>query len=79
MIDTKAQFETMLAVARGKNKPMTLAAYIKAIEAVGLNQQQAGIYFGRSLRTGQGWALGETAVPFAVQLCLEARGMKVTP
>jgi hypothetical protein len=71
MIDNATQFATMLAVSRGRHKPMTAAQYNRAIESTGLNQEGAGRFFGRSRRTGQGWALGETPVPFPVQCCLE--------
>jgi hypothetical protein len=42
---------------------MTPAEFRKAIAQVGLSQQDAGVWFGRSPRTGQRWASGEYAVP----------------
>jgi hypothetical protein len=42
---------------------MTPAEFRAAIAVVGLSQQAAGVWFGRSARTGQRWASGEYAVP----------------
>lgn len=42
---------------------MTPAEFRAAIARVGLSQRAAGVWFGRSPRTGQRWASGEYAVP----------------
>jgi hypothetical protein len=42
---------------------MTPTEYCEAIAHLGLSQQAAGVWFGRSPRTGQRWASGEYAVP----------------
>ena len=45
---------------------MTSNQYRKALEALGMSQQAAANFFGVSLRTSQGYALGEYPVPEAV-------------
>lgn len=42
---------------------MTPAQFRDAIAKVGLSQEAAGIWFGRSERTGQRWASGDYEVP----------------
>jgi len=42
---------------------MTPAQFKSAIDKVGLSQQQAGVWFGRSKRTGKRWASGEYEIP----------------
>jgi DNA-binding transcriptional regulator YiaG len=42
---------------------MTSKQYRKAIESLGLNQQEAAHWLGVSLRTSQNYALGETRIP----------------
>lgn len=68
--DTK-KLRTMLAACRGELEPMTPTDFKDAIAAVGMLQEEAGVYFGRSPRVGQRWALGEQPIPFMVQASLE--------
>ena len=42
---------------------MTPEEFCDAIAKVGLTQEAAGVWFGRSGRTGQRWASGEYEVP----------------
>lgn len=42
---------------------MTPDQFRSAIAKVGLSQEAAGVWFGRSERTGQRWALGQYEVP----------------
>jgi len=42
---------------------MTPAQFRDAIAKVGLSQEAAGVWFGRSPRTGQRWASGDYEVP----------------
>ena len=42
---------------------MTSKQYRKAIESLGLSQQQAARWLGISPRTSQNYALGETRIP----------------
>jgi hypothetical protein len=79
-----------LAEARGAGmgtspdrEAMTPAEFRAAIAKVGLSQAAAGVWFGRSCRTGQRWASGEYEVPdyvarflrFMVRCCLEPTDM----
>ena len=50
---------------------MTANQFRAAIEKVGLSQQRAGLFFGRSGRTGQRWASGEYEVPDYVERFLK--------
>jgi hypothetical protein len=45
---------------------MTPTDYRKALTALGLTQAGAADFLGVSLRTSQGWALGDHRVPVAV-------------
>ena len=45
---------------------MTPAQFRDAIAQVGLSQQKAGVWFGKSKRTGQRWASGDYEVPVYV-------------
>ena len=45
-------------------------AFKEAIAKLGLNQKQAGVFFGCSTRQGQRWALGEAPVPTGVVIAL---------
>jgi len=49
---------------------MTPAQYRRAIATLGLSQEAAGIFMGRSPRVGQSWALGEHAIPESVAMLL---------
>jgi hypothetical protein len=73
MIKNRNQLIELLQLLRraGPRRPMTPTQYKAAIAAVGLSQERAGIFFGYSKRPGQSWALGERAVPWAVQCALE--------
>lgn len=42
---------------------MTPLQFKSAIAKVGLSQERAGLWFGRSEKTGQRWAVGEYPVP----------------
>ena len=42
---------------------MTATQFKIVIDKVGLSQEAAGLFFGRSQRTGQRWATGEYDVP----------------
>jgi hypothetical protein len=42
---------------------MTPTEFRDAIAKVGLSQEAAGVWFGRSKRTGQRWASGDYEVP----------------
>lgn len=50
---------------------MTPKQYKAAIEALGLSQERAGVFFGCSPRQGQRWANKERAIPLAVVYCLQ--------
>lgn len=72
MIADRHQLATMLQAMRDERPQlMTRKKYRDAIEAVGLTQEAAGVFFGWSARRGQAWANGEAIVPWPVQWCLE--------
>jgi hypothetical protein len=52
------------------DKPMTKAEYRRAIEALGLNQVQAGKFLGISDRTSRRWAAGTRPVFPTVEILL---------
>ena len=70
MITSKQQLRDTLSAMRGEGKTMTAEQFKAAIAKVGLSQQRAGIFFGRSPRSGQRWALGELDIPYDVAGCL---------
>ena len=49
-----------------KPKPMTKTAYRAAIDAVGLSQVKASVFFEVDRKTSPRWARGEAPVPGAV-------------
>jgi hypothetical protein len=50
---------------------MTPKQYRAAIEAIGLSQEAAGVFFGVSKRQGQRWASGEAPIPNSVAYALK--------
>lgn len=59
---------------------MTANQFRTAIAALGLTQAGAAEFLGVSLRTSQGWALGEYPVPLAVARLLRLMvKMKLSP
>jgi hypothetical protein len=67
---TNTDLNELLRAMRGENDPMTAAAFRAAITELGLTQQAAGVFFGRSPRVGQRWAAGNIPVPGIVALAL---------
>lgn len=49
---------------------MTRKKYAEAIEALGLSQERAGVFFGYSPRQGQRFARGEVDIPPAVAMLI---------
>jgi len=45
---------------------MTPAQFRSTIATLGLSQEAAAVFMGRSPRTGQSWALGERDIPVSV-------------
>jgi hypothetical protein len=57
---------------------MTAAEFRAAIQELGLSQVGAGVFFGRTRRTGQRWASGESPIPTAVAMYLDVATGKIT-
>ncbi len=49
---------------------MSPTQYKAALAKLGLSQEMAGVLFGKAPRTGQSWAIGESAVPEPVAILL---------